>query len=124
VNNIDDTYQEIAATMATRTTEEWLEVFGETSVPTIIVNTLEGLTTDPHLEAVDFWQLIEHPTEGTLRMASFPVNFSASPAGIRNLAPRLGENSVEILREAGVTQERIDAMIESGTTIDAQSPRP
>jgi crotonobetainyl-CoA:carnitine CoA-transferase CaiB-like acyl-CoA transferase len=120
VANIDDTYQETAATMATRTTGEWLEIFGDTSVPTIVVNTLDGLTTDPHLEAVDFWQMKEHPTEGTLRMSRFPVNFSESPATLRTLPPQLGENSVEILREAGFEQADIDAMLESGAT--RQSP--
>ncbi len=33
VQNIDDTYSETAKTMATRTTREWLDLFGETSVP-------------------------------------------------------------------------------------------
>ena len=33
--------------MLRRTTGEWLEIFGDTSVPTIVVNTLEDLTTDP-----------------------------------------------------------------------------
>ncbi|MFQ5635667.1 MAG: CaiB/BaiF CoA transferase family protein [Gammaproteobacteria bacterium] len=116
VRNIDDTYQETAEIMATRTTAEWLDIFGDTSVPTIVVNTLEGLTTDPHLQAVDFWQLAEHPTEGTLRMSRFPVNFSASPATLRSLPPRLGEDSVEILREAGSGQAESDAMLESGAT--------
>ena len=95
---------------------EWLEIFGDTSVPTIVVNTLDGLTKDPHLDAVDFWQMAEHPTEGTLRMASFPVNFSSSPATLRSLPPRLGEDSVEILREAGLSQDDIDAMLATGAT--------
>jgi len=119
VKNIDDTYQETAKTMATRTTDEWLEIFGDTSVPTIVVNTLEGLTTDPHLQAVDFWQMAEHPTEGTLRMSRFPVNFSESPATLRSLPPRLGEDSIAVLREAGIDQSDIDAMLESGATLDA-----
>jgi crotonobetainyl-CoA:carnitine CoA-transferase CaiB-like acyl-CoA transferase len=119
VKNIDDTYQETAKTMATRTTGEWLELFAETSVPTIVVNTLEGLVDDPHLNAVDFWQTVEHPTEGTLRMTRFPVNFSASPAEVRKLPPRLGEHSVEILREAGLSQATIDEMLESGATLAA-----
>ncbi|MFW2405842.1 MAG: CaiB/BaiF CoA transferase family protein [Gammaproteobacteria bacterium] len=117
VKNIDDTYQETAATMATKTTGEWLEIFGETSVPTIVVNTLDGLTTDPHLQAVDFWQMKEHPTEGMLRMAKFPVNFSESPATLRSLPPQLGEDSVEILLEAGIEQEEIDAMLASRATL-------
>jgi len=120
VKNIDDTYQETANTMATRTTAEWLELFGDTSVPTIVVNTLEGLTTDPHLQAVNFWQMAEHPTEGTLRMSKFPVNFSATPATLRSLPPRLGEDSLAILREAGIAEADIDAMLESGATLASE----
>ncbi len=119
VRNIDDTYQETAKTMLTRTTGEWLELFGDTSVPTIVVNTLEGLKDDPHLEAVNFWQMVEHPTEGKIRMTRFPVNFSETPAEVRSLPPRLGEDSLEILREAGLSQTDIDQMLESGTTIAA-----
>jgi len=119
VGNIDDTYQETAITMATRTTAEWIEIFGDTSVPTIVVNTLEELTTDPHLTAVDFWQIVDHPTEGKLRMARFPVNFSESPATLRGLPPHLGQDSVAILLEAGLDQQQIDEMLESGATLAA-----
>jgi crotonobetainyl-CoA:carnitine CoA-transferase CaiB-like acyl-CoA transferase len=114
VTNIDDTYSETAKVMATRTTGEWLKIFGETSVPTIVVNTLEDLTRDPHLQAVGFWQEVEHPTEGRLRMTRFPMTFSETPADVRRLQPRLGEHSREILEEAGYGQAEIDAMLASG----------
>ena len=119
VKNIDATNQETAATMLTRTTAEWLEIFANTSVPTIVVNTLEELTTDPHLNAVDFWQIEEHPTEGKLRMPRFPVSFSESPASIRSLPRHLGEDSVAVLREFGVSDEDIQAMLDSGATREA-----
>lgn len=119
VQNIDDTYQETAKTMLTRTTGEWLEIFGDSSVPTIVVNTLEDLKDDPHLLAVNFWEIAEHPTEGTLRMTRFPVRFSESPASIRNLPPRLGQDSIEILLEAGLNQADIDAMLAAGATLSA-----
>jgi crotonobetainyl-CoA:carnitine CoA-transferase CaiB-like acyl-CoA transferase len=120
VTNIDATYEETARTMATRTTAEWLEIFGETSVPTIVVNTLEGLVRDPHLQAVNFWQEVDHPTEGRLRMTRFPMTFSETPADVRRLQPRLGEHSVEILREAGIGQAEIDAMLSSGALVAAK----
>ena len=107
--------------MLTRTTAEWLDIFGETSVPTIVVNTLEGLVTDPHLQAVNFWQMAEHPTEGTLRLPKFPVNFSESPASIRSLPPHLGQDSVEILREFGLGDDQIQSMLESGATLEPQT---
>lgn len=116
VANIDDTYQETGKTMLNKTTKEWMDIFGKTSVPTIIVNSLEDLIDDEHLNAVGFWKTIEHPTEGTLRTPSFPISFSDSPADIRRHAPLLGEHTVEILSEAGLDQAAIDAMIESGAT--------
>ena len=119
VKNIDDTYSETARTMARRTTAEWLEIFGDTSVPSIMVNTLDDLIDDPHLQATGFWNLIKHPTEGTLRFPNFPVTFSESPADIRRLPPRLGEHSREILQEAGLAGDEIDAMLASGATMES-----
>jgi crotonobetainyl-CoA:carnitine CoA-transferase CaiB-like acyl-CoA transferase len=119
VTNIDDTYSETAKIMATRTTGEWLAIFGETSVPTIVVNTLEGLTQDPHLEAVGFWQELDHPTEGRLRMTRFPMTFSETPADVRRPPPRLGEHSVEVLREAGYAPTEIEALLASGAASQA-----
>jgi len=116
VANIDDTYQETAKTMLNKTAKEWMDIFGETSVPTIVVNDLVDLVHDEHLNAVGFWKTIEHPTEGTLRTPAFPISFSESPADIRRHAPRLGEHTVEILKEAGLDEAAINAMIESGAT--------
>jgi len=41
-----------------------------------------------------------------------------------NPAPKLGENSVEILREAGYDAAAIEAMITSGATIDGRLTKP
>jgi crotonobetainyl-CoA:carnitine CoA-transferase CaiB-like acyl-CoA transferase len=120
VRNIDDTYSETAKTMATRTSKEWIDLFGRSNVPVTLVNTLEDLATDPHLEAVGFWNTIEHPTEGKLRLPAFAVNFSATPADIRRHAPRLGEHSVEVLREAGLSPEAIERLIASGASMTAE----
>ena len=40
--------------------------------------------------------------------------YSKTPASIRRLPPRLGEHSVEILREAGLDAAEIDALLASG----------
>ena len=119
VTNIDDTYQETAKTMATRTTAEWVAIFGETSVPTIVVNSLQELKDDPHLKAVGFWQEVEHPTEGRLRMTRFPVTFSATPADVRRLPPRLGEHTTEVLHEAGLSEADIQSLFSSGGAVQA-----
>ncbi|HRX89550.1 MAG TPA: hypothetical protein P5528_08890, partial [Steroidobacteraceae bacterium] len=60
------------------------------------------------------------PTEGRLRMPSLPVNFGATPADIRRHAPRLGEHSVEVLREAGLTDAAIEQLRKAGATMTAE----
>jgi len=119
VANIDDTYEETAKTMATRNTQDWLDMFGQTSVPTNAVNTLDGIIDDEHLKAVGFWQELDHPTEGKLRMTKFPVNFSGTPAENRRHQPRLGEHSAEILQEAGYSDAEISALIDAKVTRQA-----
>ena len=120
VANIDDTYEETAKTMLHRTTQEWLDIFGKTSVPTNAVNTLDGLIDDPHLKAVGFWQELDHPTEGKLRMTRFPVSFSATPVENRRHQPQLGEHSTEILKEAGLSDEEIAALLASRATVQSR----
>ena len=117
VKNIDDTYSETGKILATKTTQEWLDIFAQTKVPVIVVNSLEDLFHDPHLEAVDFWQSYEHPTEGQLKMPGFPSKFSKTPASIRKHAPKLGEHSKEILTEAGIDEETINKMVDSKATL-------
>jgi crotonobetainyl-CoA:carnitine CoA-transferase CaiB-like acyl-CoA transferase len=102
--------------MATRTTQEWLDLFGATSVPTNAANTLDGLLNDPHLNEAGFWQELDHPTEGALRMTKFPVNFSGTPAENRRHQPVMGEHTREILAEAVLSEDDVAAMLESGAT--------
>jgi crotonobetainyl-CoA:carnitine CoA-transferase CaiB-like acyl-CoA transferase len=120
VRNIDDTYSKTGEIMATRTTKEWLALFDKSGVPMTVVNTLEDLATDPHLVATGFWQFQEHPTEGRLRMPSFPVNFGSTPADIRRPAPRLGEHTAEILREAGLSDAQIAELCARGAAMTAE----
>jgi crotonobetainyl-CoA:carnitine CoA-transferase CaiB-like acyl-CoA transferase len=120
VRNIDDTYEKTGEIMATRTTKEWLRLFDRSGVPLIVVNSLEDLITDPHLAATGFWQFQDHPTEGRLRHASFPVGFSATPASIYRHAPRLGEHTAEVLREAGLDREAIEQLEAAGAVLTAE----
>ncbi len=117
VRNIDDTYSETGKILATKTTQEWLDIFAETKVPVNVVNSLEDLFHDPHLAAVDFWQSFDHPSEGQLKMPGFPSKFSKTPATIRKHAPKLGEHSKEVLTEAGLDEETINKMVDSKATV-------
>jgi crotonobetainyl-CoA:carnitine CoA-transferase CaiB-like acyl-CoA transferase len=121
LDHIDDVYAETGRIVATRTTAEWLQALEGTSVPRMVVKSLDDLLTDEHLQAVGFWQTLEHPTEGRLKMAGVPATFSKTPGSIRRYPPRLGEHSVEVLREAGLSTEEIEALVAGGVTLQAQT---
>jgi len=86
------------------------------NVPATVVNTLDSILTDPQLEATGFWKTIDHPSEGPLRTPDIPATYSRTPGDIRRHQPRLGEHSVEILKEAGLSEEDIRAMLAGGAT--------
>jgi formyl-CoA transferase len=48
-----------------------------------------------------------------------PYRFSETPNTIDRLAPRIGEHSAEILREAGYAPSEIEDLIAAGVTLDA-----
>jgi len=114
--NIEALYEELAKIIAGRSSAEWLEALDRASVPAMVGNTLETLLVDPQLEATGFWKIVEHPTEGTLRVPDIPTTYSRTPAEIRRLPPRLGEHSREVLREAGFSEAEVDDLRASGVT--------
>jgi crotonobetainyl-CoA:carnitine CoA-transferase CaiB-like acyl-CoA transferase len=71
--------------------------------------------------AVDLITRTKHPTEGPLRAVRPPVRFSATPSTIRRPAPRLGEHTIEILREAGLEDAAVTAAIASGAVYQADA---
>jgi crotonobetainyl-CoA:carnitine CoA-transferase CaiB-like acyl-CoA transferase len=118
LQNIDQTYAITGEIIATRTTQEWVDLYGDTNVPMMVVNSPEDLIKDPHLVESGYWQHMEHPSEGTLRMASNPINFSSTPASIRRLPPRLGEHTEEVLVQAGYSTDQVAQMLDSGVARD------
>ncbi len=76
--------------------EDWMRLGDENRIPIMRANTLDAVLDDPHLKAVDFFQLREHPTEGTWRAMKPPVKFSKTPATIRRDPPRPGQDGDEI----------------------------
>jgi len=87
----------LASHLPARGNAEWLDILHGVDIPACPVNGIDDLFHDPHLQAVGFFEEVEHATEGKLMMNRFPVRFSATPASMQCLAPNLGEHNTEIL---------------------------
>ena len=114
--HFDAAYAFVADHMRSRTNAEWLEVLTEADIPVMPLNSLEDLIADRHLNETGFFSKVDHPSEGTLREMGVPSRWSESPPQAQRPAPKLGEHSAEILREAGYGDAEIDAMRASGAT--------
>jgi crotonobetainyl-CoA:carnitine CoA-transferase CaiB-like acyl-CoA transferase len=121
LDNIEVVYATLAEICATRTNAEWVDLLKDANVPHGPVNSLEDLLTEEQLVATGYWQEVEHPTEGKLRLPGIAPRFSRTPPEIRRLQPRLGEHSVEVLREIGMSEDRIATLIAKGATKDGNA---
>ena len=117
--HVGELYAELGTILETRPTAEWLDLLERLEIPCGPINGAEELLEDQHLDAVNFFDLRTHPSEGPVRVMRSPYRFSETANTIDRLAPRIGEHSVEILREAGYTPSEIDELIAAGVTVDA-----
>jgi len=115
VDNIAILYEMIQEEAPKRTSAEWVEFCDRVSIPCMPVLSLAELPDDPHVKAVGLFGTAEHPSEGTYRTVRSPVSLSAAPFRIRRHAPRLGEHTTEVLAEAGLSSEVIQAAVRAGT---------
>ncbi len=118
--HVNDYFQVRLDALKAKTTAEWLDIFERLDVPAMSYNTLDDLLEDPHLADVGFFEMKDHPTEGRTRVMGLPNQWSSGVRREWSPAPKLGQNSVEILREVGYTDADIDAMIAGGVTIDGR----
>ena len=113
---INELYGFAGKVFKTRTTTEWIELLTKADIPVAPLNTLDSLLQDPHLLATDFFRVVEHPSEGTIRLMRSPTEWSETPPQIRRHVPRLGEQSAEILGELGYSPDEISDMFEKEVT--------
>jgi crotonobetainyl-CoA:carnitine CoA-transferase CaiB-like acyl-CoA transferase len=112
--HIDALYAEVSAAFAGRTTAEWMELLEKADIPFVPLHDFESIMQDPHLKAVGFMPVVEHPSEGAIRKIQPASRWSRTQAEPHRPAPRLGEHSRELLAEAGLAKAEIDGLVASG----------
>jgi len=105
---IDHVYGELGRIFTQRSTAAWLDLLERADIPSMPMHDFDSVLSDPHLEKTGFFQPVDHPTEGRLRMMRLAASWSRTPSEIRRLPPRKGQDGVAILREAGFSEREIE----------------
>jgi crotonobetainyl-CoA:carnitine CoA-transferase CaiB-like acyl-CoA transferase len=118
--HMSELYEFLIRTFATRPSSEWVALLTEADIPAIEMNTPETLLKDAHMQAVGFFGVQEHPSEGTIRTIGIPQQWSEGQAKLRHPAPRLGQHTVELLQEYGFNQDEVNAVVQArGARVEA-----
>jgi crotonobetainyl-CoA:carnitine CoA-transferase CaiB-like acyl-CoA transferase len=111
----DEVNQRLAEIFKARTTAEWQELLTAADIPWMPLHSLTSLLDDPHLEAVGFFEDGEHPAEGAVRTMRVPTTWSASQPEHSGPAPVLGQDTQDVLRAVGYSDEQIAELVADGS---------
>ena len=100
--------------LASRTTEQWMEIFDREGVPAGPVNFAEEMTGDPQVVENGLVVELEHDLAGPQRQVAPILRFARTPLEAQGSSPPLGRDSEEILQAAGYSPEQIAALRADG----------
>ena len=118
----NDLYGLIADQMPQRTTAQWLADLDAADIPAAPMHTLDSVFDDPHLVATGTLASAEHPTEGRIREIRPAGLWSLTPPTIRRRAPRLGQDSLQVLQDAGLSAHEVSRLVAEHATLVAPPP--
>jgi crotonobetainyl-CoA:carnitine CoA-transferase CaiB-like acyl-CoA transferase len=97
---------------ATKTRDEWMEILLAKGLMFVKVQDITEIQDDPQALINRYIVDFEDPRFGKVKVPGYPIHFSANRAGIRSLAPAIGEHTDFIMQQAGYTEQEIKKLKE------------
>lgn len=114
VSNSAQRLELMASVLKTRSSAEWIERLSAADVPCGPVLTRDEVHMHPQIIENEILVESEHPVVGPMRQPRPAERFSETPSAISRPAPKLGEHTEEVLREAGVPEAAIRCLLAAG----------
>ncbi len=105
-----EVYKIIEEQMVTKTKDEWDKIFREADIPFAIAQTWEDLLQDEQAWANDYLYKMKYPTGNERALVRLPVFFKEAGLPEYKQSPQIAENTAEVLKEMGYTEEDIQEL--------------
>ncbi len=107
VRHADEVCEVVEGFTRTRTKRELMDALGG-RIPFAPVYTVVDMLEDEHFRVREMLVSVEQPgCSKPVKIAGVPVRMSETPGRVRHRAPLLGEHTGQVLKELGLSEERI-----------------
>lgn len=116
----DEIFAKTRDKLKTKTSAQWLELLRAADIWCGPVYGYGDLVEDEQIKHNGTFVEYEHPTEGKVKTPGFPIRFSKTPSTVDRGAPITGQDTRDILVEAGYAADKIDALEQSGAVVSGK----
>jgi formyl-CoA transferase len=114
VKRVQELDQAIGTWAKAVTTDKALELLDSVAVPAGRIYTVADIANDPHYRARENIQVIQMQDGSNLEVPGVLPKLSRTPGSIKTLAPTIGQNTDEVLKEIGLSEAQIASLKERG----------
>ena len=114
VKRVAELDQAIGEWAKTLSTTKALEVLDSVAVPAGRIYTVADIASDPHYKARENIQTIQMQDGSKVDVPGVIPKLSRTPGSIKTLAPDIGQNTDEVLKSIGLTDDQVASLKERG----------
>ncbi len=103
----EEVFIELQKEFSKKTQKEWNDIFKRLDACIMPVKSFAEASEDPQIKARNMVIEMDHPKFGKIKNIASPIKYSRTPLKVRELAPKVGQNTKMILTNLGYSDEDI-----------------
>ncbi len=110
----EEVFKEVQKEFLKKTQEEWMKIFKNIDTCLAPVKSFTEACEDPQIKARNMVVTLDHPKFGKVQNIASPIKYSRTPLSIKNLAPKTGQHTKEILKSLNYSDEDLKQLKREG----------